>query len=442
MKSVPTLWLVAAILIVLVGSAACASAALPPGWSRLPAAPTSAPVTLTLWHSQTGAARAELDALASDFGKAYPSIPLRLEPKNDEGDLLKQGLAAIALSQPPDIIIAAPRTLTEFARREALVSLGPLLDDPEVGLGPDQRKDLLPGALEGGYCPVYKNRLQAFPFDARTVVLYHNADQLRKAKINGAPKTWDEFDETARLTTRESVHGWIMSPDAAVFYAFLYSRGGAVLNDTQTQVLFNGDAGMKSLQLISALMNGGAARLVESTDKARSEFIDGKATFWFGTTGDLAFVSTAIAKAGSKFQWGVANVPQNDLQSPTFVLLGSPIAVFKTNEARQRSAWLVVRWLTMPEQSARWSRATMALPVRLSSVAMLAANLPPNLPSNLAQTVGNTLPTGRGVPTAKGADVIDQALTEMWTAVAGGTDPNAAMQRAAQRAARALGQAP
>ncbi len=442
MKSFPTLWLVAAILLLLIGSVACTSAALPPGWSRLPAAPTSSPQTLTLWHNQTGAARAELDALANDFRKAYPTIPLRLEPKNDEGDLLKQGLAAIALSQSPDVVIASPRTLAEFARREALVPLGPLLDDPEVGLGAEERKDLLPGALEGGYCTVYKNLLEALPFDARTVVLYYNADLLRGAKINGAPKTWEEFNEAARLTTRESVHGWVMSPEPAVFYAFLYSRGGAVLNDAQNQVLFNGDAGNKSLLLISALTNGGAARLVESADKARSEFVDGKAAFWFGTNGDLTVVSAAVTKAGSRFQWGVANVPQNNPQAPVSVLLGSPIAVFKTNQARQRAAWLVVRWLTMPEQSARWSRATMSLPVRLSSVAMLAANLPSNLPSNLAQTVGDTLPTGRGAPTVKGADVIDQAITEMWTAVAGGTDPNAAMQKAAQRAARALGQAP
>jgi ABC-type glycerol-3-phosphate transport system substrate-binding protein len=399
-------------------------------------------VTLTLWHTQTGPGRTLLDALASDFAQAYPSIALRVEAKNGEGDLLKQGLAAVALNQPPDLIVASPRTIAEFGRRDALVPLGPYLDDAQVGLLGEERNDLLPGALNGGYCLVYKDQLEAFPFDARAVVLFYNADYMRAAKANLPPRTWDDFSSAARATTHANVHGWVMSPEAAVFYAFVYSRGGAVLNDAQTQVLFNGEAGVKSLQLISALTNGGAAYLAESPDKARADFVEGKATFWFGTTSDLVPVSTAIAKAGTKFQWGVASVPQNDPASSTAVLLGSTMAIFRTTEARQRSAWLLARWLTMPEQTARWSRATMALPVRLSAIALLAANLPSNLPSNLTQAIGDTLPTGRGVPTAKGADLVDQAIFEMWTAVASSTDPNAAMQRAVQRATRALGQAP
>ncbi len=441
-RFIPTLLLVVFISLLLAGSAACTSAILPPGLSRLPAAPTSSPVTLTLWHAQTGPGRTLLEAMASDFAQTYPSIALRVEPKNGEGDLLKQGLAATALNQPPDLILASPRTIAEFGRRDALVPLGPYLDDAQVGLVGEERNDLIPGALDGGYCLVYKGQLQAFPFDARAVVLYYNADYLRAAKVSLPPRTWDDFGSAARATTHANVHGWVMSPEAAVFYAFVYSRGGAILNDTQTQVLFNGEAGLKSLQLISALTNGGAAYLAENADRARSDFVDGKATFWFGTTSDLLPISTAIANAGTKFQWGVASVPQNDPTSPTAVLLGSTMAIFRTTEARQRSAWLLARWLTMPEQTARWSRTTMALPVRLSATALLATSLPSNLPLNLAQAIGDRIPTGRGVPTAKGADLVDQAVVEMWTAVASSTDPNAAMQRAVQRATRALGQAP
>ncbi len=438
----PTLWLFVIVIMLLAGSAGCTGAALPPGFSRLPVAPTQSPMTITLWHAQTGPAGALIDAMASDFAQAYPSISLRIEPKNGEGDLLKQGLAAIAMNQAPDLVLASPRTIADFGRRDALAPLRPYLDDAQVGLPGEERKDLLPGALDGGYSLVYKDQLQSFPFDARAVVLYYNADYLRAAKASVPPRTWDDFANAARATLRPNVHGWAMTPDAAVFYAFVYSRGGAVLNDTQTLALFNGEAGLKSLQLISALTNGGAAYLAESSDKARSDFVEGKATFWFGTTSDLVPISNAIAKAGTKFQWGVANVPQNDPASSSAVLLGSTLAIFKTTEARQHSAWLLTRWLTMPEQTARWSRATMSLPVRLSAMPLLAGSLPSNLPSILTQAVAGPLPTGRGVPTAKGADQIDQAVVELWSAVASSTDPNAAMQKALQRATRALGQAP
>ncbi len=91
--------------------------------------------------------------------------------------------------------------------------------------------------------------------------MYYNAAYL-SGKFSGPPAQWEEFANAARSTTRDGVHGWVMMPDPAVFYALVYAQGGAVLNDAQNQVQFNSEAGLRALQLISTLSSGGAAYMV------------------------------------------------------------------------------------------------------------------------------------------------------------------------------------
>src|SRR5512147_334662 len=86
--------------------------------TRIPAL-SSSPMTLTLWHTQTGIAATTLTAMVGDFQKTYPNTTIRIEPKANEGDLLREGLARIALNDMPDLVIADPRTLAEFAQRNA-----------------------------------------------------------------------------------------------------------------------------------------------------------------------------------------------------------------------------------------------------------------------------------------------------------------------------------
>ncbi|MCI0475906.1 MAG: extracellular solute-binding protein, partial [Anaerolineales bacterium] len=393
---------------------ACAN--VPPPTDVRPLAPTTNhPIALTLWHAHTGARAALLDASANDFHKAYPTITIRVESKASDGDVLRQGLAAIALNQMPDVVIADNRTLAEFARRGALANLDTLLNDDKQGLRDDERADFFPGLLDAGRFPELKNQTFAIPFDHRAAVLYYNIDLLKAAKVE-TPRTWDQFSNVARATTRGNARGWAMSPNALVFYAFLFSRGGNILNDAQTQAQFNDDAGLKSLQLIVALTKGGAAYLADSDEHARADFAQGKTALWFGTTDDLGRVADAVTRANPNLQWGVTNVPQNDPARTFTAIAGSQIAIFRASDERVRAAWLFARWLTAPEQSARWSRLTLCIPVRLSAQTLLASDLPP-LFLRLRAGFGDALPTARAAPTVKDAALIDAAIVDLWTSI-------------------------
>jgi sn-glycerol 3-phosphate transport system substrate-binding protein len=393
------------------------------------------PITLTLWHAYTDTSAALIQTFINDFQAAHPALSVRVERKASEAEILRQGLAALALNQPPDVVLAELRTLAEFARRGALVPLEPLMNDPALGLREDERADFVAGLLETGRLPELGQRTFAFPFEQRPIVLYYNVEALHAAKV-AAPRTWEQFSEAARVTTRGQRYGWVMSPNALVWYAMLFSRGGNVLNAAQTHAQFTEAAGVKSLQLIVALTQSGAAHLVASDEQARAAFTQGKATFWFSRT-DAA---VHLSQAAPTLPWGVTNVPQNDPQRAVTAYDGTAIGIFQRTDAHTRAAWLLTRWLTAPEQSARWSRATLSAPARRSAYALVAPDVPPTL--SVWRESDATVPALRAAPTVKDAAQIDATITTLWTNVANGADLTIELKNAAARVNRLLGNVP
>jgi multiple sugar transport system substrate-binding protein len=401
------------------------------------------PVMITVWHTQNGAASLLLGQLLSDFRKAYPAITVRAEQKANEGDLLRQGLAGIALNQVPDALIADNRTIGEFARRGALMSLDTFIDSPALGLSAEERTDFFPGLLEAGRLPDLKDRTYAYPFSNHAAVMVYNVDLLKSAKADTPPRTWDQFNAAVRATTKGNVRGWVMFPNALTFYAFLFSRGGNVLTARDTQVLaqFGDDDGLKSLQLIATLTRSGAAYLVDNAASARDDFVQNKTALLFCGSDELSLIADGVTRTGSSIHWSVTNLPQDDSTHPATAIFGSDIAIFRTTNERSRAAWLLARWLTQPAQSARWSRVTMALPLRASALSQMAANPPPVL-QQLRDGYGDVLPVGRPAPSVNNAGQIDSVIAQMWFQVASGADPSAELKIAVQRVNRLLGQMP
>ncbi|MCL4396279.1 MAG: extracellular solute-binding protein, partial [Chloroflexi bacterium] len=100
-------------------------------------------VTITFWHAETGPAASLLDSLTSEFHDQYPAIKVTGEAKKDEGDLLRQGIAGMAMNELPDLAIASKRTIGEFARKGAVVPLDAFFDDPSIGLSAADRGDFV-----------------------------------------------------------------------------------------------------------------------------------------------------------------------------------------------------------------------------------------------------------------------------------------------------------
>lgn len=408
----PLIFALCVILVFVIGCGGATPEPTPP-----PNAPetTADDANLILWHTFDDARRQALQDLANEFHKVYPDLTITPIYVGSHDDLTKQMTAAIALGTMPDLVLADRRQIAEFAAHGGLMSLDTFLDDPELGFSKQERADFLRGALTLGKFPTLGGRTYGFPFHQETFVLFYNADMLRPLNINRAPLTWEQFGEFATTAAEAPRYGWAMRANAATFEAMLASRGSALLTDAETRALFNERAGIQTLKLVSELSEGNIALLAASDDKARGEFGAGNAAYYLGWMSELDALERARRDARKNFSIGVGILPQLDPETPWLLTRGDLFAITKTDPARARNAWFFVRWLTAPTQSARWVRATNALPLTLSTLNFIAPDTSRNVfVEQIFRTFKNTPPRLAPQPAHPYMESIEQVVSGVW----------------------------
>lgn len=390
-----------------------------PPFPEPPKTIVSSPVTdntsLTLWHTFDDPERSTLEEMAKDFHKVYPDLQVNPIYVGSHDDLTKQMKAAIALGTSPDLVLADRRQIAEFAQQGGLQNLEKFMDDADLGFSQDDRADFLRGVFDLGKYPALEDHSYSFPFHQEALVLFYNADALKSVNLTRAPQTWEQFGEAASLLTKDGSYGWAMRADAATFEAMLASRGSALLTDNETRALFNERAGINSLKLVADLAEGGAAQLATSDDKARDEFASGKAAFYMGWLSELDQLEIAQKDNKTKFEIGIAPLPQLDAEAPWLLTRGDLFGITKNTPERSRNAWFFVRWITAPTQSARWVRDTNALPLRKSALTFLAPDLPTNPRyRQIANSFDGVLPRLAPQPAHPQMDTIEEAVSGLW----------------------------
>jgi ABC-type glycerol-3-phosphate transport system substrate-binding protein len=142
---------------------------------------------------------------------------------------------------------------------------------------------------------------------------------------------------------------------------FLWQAGGEEINAEQTEVLFNGEAGVRALKLWK-------------------EMYDELNLITFSTDYDIAFASQQLAMALDGpwnlpryrelkgLEWAIAPLPAGPVRRATIVG-GEYLAIFKQSK-HPKEAWTFVKWILRPDVQARWSMKSGYLPVRRSVLAL------------------------------------------------------------------------
>ncbi len=385
----------------------------PPAGTMTPGA-----LNLVLWHSETGAARDELEALARDFHAAYPNLTVTPRYVGDEDALAKQVTAAIALSQAPDLVLANRRDIAQFARQGGVLSLNQFRADPSIGFSGDDNADLFPGILDEGSLAEFDNQLYAVPFDLEGMVLFYNADLLNTAGYAKPPTKWDEFSDMASKVTQEQQYGWAMQIDADVFSAMLVSQGSAMLDNPERRSLFAERGGVAAMTLASQLAKAGAAKLHDDRGGALNDFGQAHAAFYIDWMTELAALQAAQRRGGTSFEIGISNLPQADPTEPFMLVRGFDFAIFKTSSEHERNAWFFMRWITASRQTARWARSAGAIPLRASALSFLAGDTVSDLRLRQVQdALGGIAPHFVPRSANRHVDQIENSMEEAWAQI-------------------------
>jgi ABC-type glycerol-3-phosphate transport system substrate-binding protein len=387
-----------------------------------------------------------LGEMIRDFEEQNPDVLVEIVPKSGYAGI--HGSMQAELQGPaddrelPDLAVAFPSMIAEYAEAGVVVPLDPYLYDLELGLTEEDLADIYPGHLEAGRFPGFGGKTLAFPFAQNAIGMWVNETLLAQAGWNHVPATWDEFEQACfDVAAHTGVGCYPFVESVSTLNAWLYSRGGQQLDAAGRQAVFNSPAGVESLVFLRRLMDAGLAWRPENPYGDYVAFANGQAAFTFSSTGNSQLYADAYEGAMHKgvapFTWYQTLIPQVDPAQPATALYGASFFVLQGQAARapaqEQAAWRLIRWFTEREQTARWAGELQAMPVRASALEVMTDTLEA-YPFVRTQAEA-ILPYGRPEPAvAAELEVRDILYTAIISVTQGYADPQTALDQAARKA--------
>ena len=379
-----------------------------------------------------------LGEMIRDFEAENPDIKFEIVPKSGYVGIHGAMQAALPDGELPDLAVAFPSMIAEYAAAGVVAPLDAYINDPEIGLTETDRIDIFPGFLEGGRLPGHGRQMLAFPFSQNAIGMWVNQTLLEQAGWDQAPRTWAEFEQACYdVSASTGVACYPFVESVSTFNAWLYSRAGQQLDDPGRRATFNEPAGVESLSLLRRLMDVGLAWRPEHAYGDYIAFTNGQAAFTFSSTGNgLLYADAydgALRSGVSPFRWRQTMIPQSDPANPATALYGASFFVILSDPAREEAAWRFVHWFTDAPQTARWAADLQSMPVRLSALDWMTDTLEA-YPFVRVQ-VEQILPFGRPEPAVVGElEIRDILYTAILSVTQGLADPQTVLDEAARDA--------
>lgn len=329
---------------------------------------------IVYWHPYTGYREEVLLALLDEFNLTNPWGITVLGESAASLDALYRAVEERVEAGPlPDLSIAEPHQVAAYAARQALVELTPYADHPLWGLRRSEEEDFVHTTA----LPQFEGRY-SFPASRAIELLYYNEDLLYELGYTEPPGTWEAFQEMACAASAagSGTHGYALSVDAGTLVDMFANHGGQMLEEGALGYAFGNDSGLETLSWVQSLVDQGCATWVMERHGDRSGFGAGRTLFIIDSITGLPYVRDAVA-AGAGFDWSIVPLPTT-METPRVSIFGLDYVVLRTTPERQLAAWLFVKWMSEPQQQARWVRAIHTLPTRASTADLLADYLQQN----------------------------------------------------------------
>ena len=329
-------------------------------------------IVITFWHSFVSRTIPALYNLIREYEKENPNIKIVAQYIPSGDPLIQKLVTAIQSKTAPDISWIHSDFLYKLVESDAIYQMDHFINGLN-GLSKEEMNDIYPQSLQSAK---WRDTLYAMPMEATTLALIYNKNKFKEAGLdpNKPPQNWDElFEYAKRLTKDKNGDGKI---DQYGFYIpafpasgplsvwmvlqwtpFLWQAGGREINEDQTKVLFNSNAGVQALSFWKKIFDF-------------EQFQN------FTLTHDLGFISNTIAmimdgpwdlpelREINNFEWGVTYLPAGPVKRVTY-LAGEHLAVFKQSK-NPEEAWKFIKWIISPEEQAKFSEESGYLPIRKS----------------------------------------------------------------------------
>ncbi len=306
-----------------------------------------------------GKAAQTIDSLTAEYVAKTPGVAIDAVYAGSYQDTVTKVLTAVRGGNPPQLSVILSVDMFTLIEEDAIVAFEDLITSDA------ERK-----WLDGFYPAFMENsrtggKTYGVPFQRSTPVLYWNKEAFAEAGLDPEtpPGSWDEMVEFGKKLVKRDGSGnvtqWgVRIPSSGfpywLFQGFTTQNDVFLMNSDGNETYFDDPKVIEALQFfvdLSTKHKVMAPGIIEwgTTPKA---FFERETAMMWTTTGNLTNV-----RNNAPFDFGVAMLPANKRRgAPTG---GGNFYVFKDSTDAQKKASLdFIKWITAPEQAAKWTIAT------------------------------------------------------------------------------------
>ena len=300
-----------------------------------------------------------IQALTDAWAAENPQHTVKAIYAGNYEETTTKALTAAQAGNPPQVAVLLSIDIFTLIEEDVVVPFTAVTDSAE-----DQA--WIDGFMEGFMTDArYNGEVYGIPFQRSTPVFYYNKDAFREAGLDpeNPPKSWTEMIDVGKQLVQKDANGNVTRwgtriptlglGGAWLFGGLVVSKGDFLSTDTGTEARFDTPAAAASLQFLLDLAAEGvmAPGGITWGDTPKA-FIEGQTASMWTSTGNLAFVNK-----NAEFDWGVAFLPGGD--GPGAPIGGGNFYIFKDTTDEERAAALdFVKFMTTPQNAAKWSIAT------------------------------------------------------------------------------------
>jgi multiple sugar transport system substrate-binding protein len=334
------------------GATTAPSSAATPGQSSAgEASPSSAPtasldttpVTIKVWdyYGESTPVKPALEG----FKKEFPWITVDYEAL-DWDSMNEKFTAGIGAGEVPDMATLDMTWLPTLAANGALEDLTPISGGQLNGKPiADQYTKGAQDAMHFG------DQMVAMLYDFDTYALYYRKDLFDQKGI-AVPKNWDDLRAAAKQLAEASKAGGkndkyltVIRPNSFHFSQYLYQDGGSLLNDDNTQAVFNSEAGVDAVNIQKAILDDGNGLYWPDANNDLIPVIkSGEVGMFQDGPYYMGLLKTGVPEQSGK--WAVATAPFS--KQPGSYLGGTGLGI-PVQAQHKEAAWQLIQYLLRPE---------------------------------------------------------------------------------------------
>ena len=307
---------------------------------------------ITFWTGLSGALDESLQKIVADFNASQDEYVVTAEYQGSYYDIAAKIQAAVISGDEPDIVQMECTRVIMFAEYEIFEELTDEL--AEYGIDRSQFYDGFLADCDWG------EGLYAIPFNRSTPMFYYNKTLFDELGLE-VPTTWEEMHETAKAIAIPGERWGCEIPIDFWFYeCMILQSGGSFLNEDNTDIGFNNEAGTAPLYFWREMIEDGSMKAppgaeYNAWEAARSDFAAGTTAMIMTSTGDVSTLRQIC-----DFELGMAFLPANEKHAACTG--GANVAVLAGHEDKMDGIMAFLKYATSPEVAGWWAANTGYVP--------------------------------------------------------------------------------